>query len=116
MTETALCISRVSKTHWRLERPLIRDGFLPVPAGFVTDLDSVPRIPVIHTIFKGRAVESSVIHDFYYRTGQTRSYADAVFLRAMQAEGVRRRYRYPIYWAVRLFGRPLHDNAASGAQ
>ena len=90
---------------WELLRALHWDGFMMVPKGFITDLDSVPRIPILHAVFKGRAVESAVIHDYYYRTRQTRSYADTAFLQAMVIEGVPRRYRYPIYWAVRLFGR-----------
>lgn len=100
-----LRVKYIRDGQWQLLEALAVPEFEAVPAGFVTDLDSVPRIPVVHTIFKGRAIVSAVIHDYLYRSGRTRSYADKAFLRAMEREGVRRRYRYPIYWAVRLFGR-----------
>ena len=78
---------------------------IEIPAGFVSDLDSVPRVPIFHTIFKGRAVESALLHDYLLSIGTDRNLADKIFLQAMVAEGVRKRYRLPIYWAVRLFGR-----------
>lgn len=56
-------------------------------------------------IFKGRAVESALLHDYLLSIGKDRKRADKIFLKAMVAEGVRKRYRLPIYWAVRLFGR-----------
>lgn len=78
---------------------------IEIPAGFVSDLDSVPRIPFFHTIFKGRTVEAALLHDYLRGTGTDWALADKIFLQAMVAEGVRKRYRLPIYWAVRLFGR-----------
>lgn len=77
---------------------------ITVGAGFVTDFDSVPRIPIFHAWLKGRAVASALVHDYLYRIGYDRKKADKLFLEAMREEGVRRRYRYPIYWAVRVFG------------
>lgn len=79
-------------------------GNFVVPVGFETDLDSVPRIPVFYMVFKGRTRKAAVVHDFLYSTGHGRKDADDAFLRLMELEGVRRRYRLPIYAAVRIFG------------
>lgn len=100
-----LRVKYIRNGRWQLLEALSVPEFETVPAGFVTDLDSVPRVPIVHATFKGRAIVSAVIHDYLYHSGRTRSYADKAFLSAMEREGVRRCYRYPIYWAVRLFGR-----------
>lgn len=84
-----------------------------IDAGFITDLDSVPReVPIAHAWLKGRTRTAAVLHDAMYRGGVDRELADAVFLRAMKLEGVKARYRYPIYWAVRLFGGVKYERAS----
>lgn len=89
---------------FRLVEPFRYLGFT-VPRSFVTDLDSVPRIPFIHARYKGRTVAGAVLHDYlYHRQLVSRKKADWVFLRAMEDEGVPRRFRYPIYIGVRMFG------------
>jgi hypothetical protein len=75
-----------------------------VPAGFTTDMDSVPRIPLIYAAFKGRAVNSAVIHDLLYEQGKGKVVADRTFLAAMKHEGVPLWHRWPIYLAVATFG------------
>lgn len=75
---------------------------LLIPAGFESDLDTVPRIPVFHAIFKGRTAIGALVHD-YALLHFERAVADRLFLQAMTEEGVRRRYRYPIYAAVRAY-------------
>lgn len=75
-----------------------------VPAGFQTDLDSVPRIPGLYAMFKGRSVKAAIVHDWLYATQQGKLLADKVFLEAMKHEGLSRRHRWPIYLAVVLFG------------
>jgi hypothetical protein len=79
-------------------------GGIRVPAGFISDLDSVPRIPVFYTVFKGRTTDEAIIHDYLYSIGFDRRSADEIFLQLMERGGVRRRYRLPIYFAVRSFG------------
>lgn len=79
-------------------------GEFEVPAGFVTDFDSVPRIPFFYDVFKGRTISAAIIHDYLYSQGFDRKNADNIFLRLMQIERVRKRYRLPIYAAVRVFG------------
>ncbi|MEX0385855.1 DUF1353 domain-containing protein [Spiribacter onubensis] len=93
--------------RWRLIQPLTYkepDLLVKVPAGFGTDLDSVPRVPGVYALAKGRAVKSAVIHDYLYREQRPRVFADAVLLRAMKTEGVSRPMRWIIYGAVRAFG------------
>ena len=75
-----------------------------VPAGYSTDLDSVPRIPVAYAWLKGRATKSAVIHDWLYYNKHDRAEADKIFLEAMKDEGVPAWRRVPIYLAVRSFG------------
>jgi len=59
---------------------------------------------VIHSLVKGRAVASAVIHDWLYHKRITRAEADWVFLDAMRTEGIEKGYRWIIYAGVRLFG------------
>lgn len=76
-----------------------------IEPGFVCDLDSVPRhAGPLYAWFKGRTVIAAIVHDYCYRSGVDRKAADNYFLQLMEWEGVRKRYRLPIYWAVRLFG------------
>lgn len=75
-----------------------------IPPGFVTDFDSVPRIPIVYWLLKNRTTFAAAHHDFFYASGADRKAADNEFLRMMKIEGVRRRYRLPIWLAVRLFG------------
>jgi hypothetical protein len=80
---------------------------LSVPAGFITDLASIPRflqwLPHLHP--NGRCRRSAVLHDWLYaRKFQTRDGADLIFREALQAEGLSKRTATVYYWAVRLFG------------
>lgn len=76
-----------------------------IPGGFTSDLDTVPRIPVFHAWLKGRTVSGAMLHDYLYSISHNRADSDKIFLQAMQLEGVKKRYRIPIYIAVRIFGR-----------
>jgi uncharacterized protein DUF1353 len=76
-----------------------------VPAGFVSDLASVPR--VLWNLLPPLAnyTRAAVVHDFLYVTnGLTRGEADAVLLEAMEATGVSGTSRRAIYAGVRLGG------------
>lgn len=76
-----------------------------VPAGFETDLASVPRIPIFYLLFGGASEEAAVIHDYLYSGGiVSRAVADEVFAEAMKAEGVARWRRGPMWFGVRAFG------------
>lgn len=80
-----------------------------VPAGFVTDLDSVPRLPFVYLLFKNRSQAPAVLHDWLYREAKRpRKWCDAIFLKAMIADRVPWWQRRPIWLAVRLFGGPAY--------
>jgi hypothetical protein len=78
---------------------------LEVPAGFVTDWASVPRLPFAYMVAGGKARGAAVVHDFLYTTKIcNRATADAVFREAMAVTG-QPWWRRQLMWAgVRLFG------------
>jgi len=93
--------------EFTLRAPLFyfhKTGTIIVPSGFVTNLDSVPRIPVVYAAFKGRAVKAAAIHDYLYREQKGKAFSDRIFLDAMGHEGLSNHLKYPIYWGVALFG------------
>lgn len=77
---------------------------ISIPIGYETDLDSVPRITLFYEIFKGRTRTAALIHDWLYKNEFDRKKSDHLFLGFMAAEGVKKRYSLPIFYAVRLFG------------
>jgi hypothetical protein len=81
-------------------------GTIMVPAGFVTDFASVPRIPFVFELAGDTAHRPAVVHDYLY--GNTayadRAKCDKVFLEAMLVVGVPRWRAYSMYFAVRCFG------------
>jgi hypothetical protein len=81
---------------------------ITVPAGFYTDLASIPRL--MWTLFPpdGQWVKAAVIHDYLYLFKglgiYSRAQADAIFLEAMEVLGVSWAQRSLIYRAVRIGG------------
>lgn len=85
-----------------------------VPAGFVTDLSSVPRMARAVVDRVGPQLEASVVHDFLYVAWQDvagrgareadREFADLVLLAGMWEARVGSIQRWMIYRAVRAFG------------
>ena len=95
---------------WRLTQPLIYDSdvakqVIVVPSGFVTDLASVPRVPIAFMLAGATSNEASVVHDFLYTSHIVdRETADAVLREASAVTGVPA-WRRGIMWAaVRAFG------------
>lgn len=92
---------------WQLLMPLVYEsgyvGTITVPAGFVFDGNSLPRILwmiSVPTDYMG----AGCIHDYLYRVGDDRKVADLVYVEALEVLGagpVRRQTRYV---ALRLFG------------
>ena len=65
-------------------------GLIEIPAGYPTDLASVPRVPGIYWRFGGKAVLPAIVHDWLYEHGEpalSRKAADLVFLEVMADEG-----------------------------
>lgn len=100
----------ITDERWVLLSPLVfySDVLaheIRVPAGFVTDFASVPRVPVAFMLTGNAAHAAAVIHDYLYSsTICTRAQADAVFEEAMAATK-QPWWRRKLMWAgVRLFG------------
>lgn len=95
---------------WVLTAPLVyaskvADMTITVPAGFVTDYASVPRLPVVFDLFGDTSDEAAVVHDYLYTTHLvTRPMADAVLREASKVTGVPAWRRWPMWLGVRLFG------------
>lgn len=94
---------------WTLIAPLVYHsdltGFVTVPAGFVTDFASVPRIPVAFLLAGDCGQEAAVVHDFLYTTHQVdRATADAVFREALLAGGEPRWRAWLMWLGVRIGG------------
>jgi len=77
-----------------------------VPAGFETDLASIPRafrgiVPQV-----GRHIQAAITHDYIYSGAvfMRREDADLLFLDAMELLGVNWFRRHIMYRAVRTFG------------
>lgn len=89
-----------------------------IPAGFRTDLASIPRFfwRVLPPI--GAYDKAAVVHDFLYQhNGCSREQADAVLLEAMGVLGVGWATRQVIYRGVRLGGwKPWNAYRAKEAQ
>ena len=107
---TPLRAERLPGKYWKLVEPLVYysallDATLTAPVGFVSDMASVPRLPVAYWLFGGKADAPAVIHDRCYRFGDiSRADADKVFCEAMKAEGKWFTTRWPMTAAVMAFG------------
>lgn len=82
--------------------------FVVVPEGFVTDLASVPRIPIAWWLTGGTNNRGAVLHDWLYspkcKDDITRAQADAIFREAGLLSGIPA-WRADIMWlAVRAAG------------
>lgn len=121
------------RSLWGLQRPLTysqgdKGETITVPAGFVTDLASVPRWAWTLVPPDGPWVKAAIIHDYLYATAGTgiwkkhpasitrsspysRLEADRIMREAMENRGVPALFRNLIYLAVRFGGGPdWNDN------
>ena len=74
--------------------------------GFMTDFASIPRLFGTVLPTWGKYGNAAVIHDWLNWSKQSpRPAADQIMLEAMGVLAVPSWQRYPIYWAVRIFGR-----------
>jgi hypothetical protein len=76
-----------------------------VPKGFETDFASVPRLfwwfisPTDRDVLR-----ASLLHDYLYRIGKERGYADKLFYLKLVEDRVPKWKAKLMYWVVRLFG------------
>lgn len=79
-----------------------------VPAGFITDFASIPKIFHSMILPYGKHTAASVIHDWLYSKdcyfNIARREADQIFLEIMLENKVLYIQAYIMYFAVRLFG------------
>ena len=99
------------RTVYRLLEPLIYDSgeqVITVPAGFETDLASVPRLPIVYLEWGDRAHREAVLHDYLYSIEAVpelpREECDKLFRQAMISRGNPWWIYQPMYWGVRLGG------------
>lgn len=99
------------QNHWQLLADLryysaYLGRELLVPAGFVTDFASVPRIPIIYDLQGGKGDKAAVVHDMLYSTQCVdRETADKVLAEALLACGYSQLTTVGWFYAgVRLFG------------
>lgn len=96
--------------RWRLVTALVYQSDVAgqtfvVPRGFVTDLASVPRLPVVFWLTGGTSNEAAAVHDWLYTEQPvSRAVADKVLLEASAVTGVPAWRRWLMYWGVRLGG------------
>ena len=76
-----------------------------VPKGFVTDLASVPRLPIVFLLAGDTSTEAAVVHDYLYSTREVpRDVADKVLREASAVTGVPAWRRWMMWCGVRLGG------------
>lgn len=105
--------------RWRLEQPLVYEvGSLGsgdrvvVPAGFVTDGATIPRVLWVVLPVWARWSRAAIVHDWLYSLirgasaqARSRREADAIFYEAMKVSGVNSTIRFFMWLAVRAAGR-----------
>lgn len=79
---------------------------IEVPAGYRSDLASVPRpVRAVWSRLEGETAAAALLHDYLYSTHITpRWAADGLFYEALKSEGVPMFKRTVMWLAVRLFG------------
>lgn len=107
--------------QWILAEPLIYQSDVAletftVPAGFQTDLASVPRLPLVYLLAGDCAREAAVVHDWLYSTHLVdRATADAVLREASAVTGVPAWRRWLMWMGVRAGGASHWDPAPEAA-
>ncbi|EGS6735892.1 DUF1353 domain-containing protein, partial [Salmonella enterica] len=101
--------------RWRVYEPFEfylsddNSDIISVPAGFVTDLATIPRIFWTLLPPDGKYAKAAIIHDWMYDNAlRTKKEADLIFLDGMTVLGVPQWKRIIMYYAVRLFGRGMY--------
>jgi len=83
-----------------------------VPKGFYTDLASVPRIPIIYSMWGDRSHHEAVIHDYLYRVNSVPfvafETANKVFLEAMTVRNKPWHIKKFMYLGVCIGGKPSY--------
>ncbi|EHR8187321.1 DUF1353 domain-containing protein [Salmonella enterica] len=112
---TPAILEMLDRYLWRVYEPfefyLSDDNcdVIEVPAGFITDLATIPRIFWTLLPPDGKYAKAAIIHDYLYDNAlRTKKEADLIFLDGMTVLGVPRWKRMIMYYAVRLFGQGMY--------
>ncbi|HFG9433729.1 TPA: DUF1353 domain-containing protein [Salmonella enterica subsp. enterica serovar Cotham] len=112
---TPAILEMLAHYKWRVYEPFEfylsddNSDVIEVPAGFVTDLASIPRIFWTLLPPDGKYAKSAIIHDYLYDNAlRTKREADRIFLDGMTVLGVPKWKRIVMYLAVRWFGRGMY--------
>lgn len=105
------CIETPSgRPQWMLHEPFAFQSdtlkrTIHIPIGFVTDLESCPRLPFVFWLFGDVSNEAAITHDYLYTEGiETRETCDAVLKEACLSEGVSEWKSFGIWAGVRVGG------------
>lgn len=112
---TPAILEMLGHYEWRVHEPFAfylsndNSDVIEVPAGFVTDLATIPRIFWSLMPPDGKYAKAAIIHDYLYDNAlRTKKEADLIFLDGMTVLGVARWKRTIMYYAVRLFGQGMY--------
>ena len=102
-------VRRVDDDHWSVVHPLVYRGKwdrFEVPAGFLTDFATVPRLVVWLVPRVGRYTAAAILHDWLCTEGirsgvVTSRQADGIFRRVMREHGVPLLRRWLMWCGVR---------------
>ena len=106
-TTDLVSVSQVSPTRWQLLEPVVYEGrnqTFTVPAGFVTDFATVPRIFFWLVPTYGVYTKAAILHDYLVEHPElvSRADADGIFRRTLRELGVPFVRRWMMWAAVRL--------------
>lgn len=107
---TPVRLEIVDDKSWKVLSPILYESsiyspIIVVPAGFITDLSSVPRLPFIFLLFGDSLKAAAVIHDYLYSIAKVpREICDKIFLEAAKVSTKSPVKAYCMYAAVRVFG------------
>lgn len=98
---------------YQLNTPLVyyseKLGRIEIPELFMTDLASVPRVPIVYMMWGDRAHREAVLHDYLFRKNSVPvvpfSTANFVFKEALISRGQPAYIYYPMYGGVCLGGK-----------
>jgi hypothetical protein len=84
---------------------------IDVPAGFVSDFASVPRVPIVYEAFGDKAHMEAVVHDYLYQKHLVSKHkADRVFLEAMKSRRKPLWVRWGMYLGVVFGGQGAYNS------
>lgn len=107
--------------RWILTAPLqyqsdLAERTILVPAGFQTDLASVPRLPLIYWLTGDTSSAAAVVHDWLYQSHEVdRKTADRILEEASAVTGVPWWRRKLMFWGVRIGGSTHWDKDTAAA-